>query len=200
MTRPIYLDYHATTPVDPRVLDAMLPFFTEHFGNPASRQHAYGWDAQKAVDAARTQVADARRRVGRRDRLHQRRDRVQQPRDQGRGPRASRSRRSRHHRRHRAQVGAGLLQAARARGLPRHAARRGRGGLHRPGRAPRRDDAAHRPHLHHGGQQRDRRAAAAGGHRRHRAGARRRCSTPTPRRRPARSRSTSPRWASICSR
>jgi cysteine desulfurase len=57
MTRPIYLDYHATTPVDPRVLDAMLPFFTEHFGNPASRQHAYGWDAQKAVDAARTQVA-----------------------------------------------------------------------------------------------------------------------------------------------
>ncbi len=58
MTRPIYLDYHATTPVDPRVLEAMLPFFTEHFGNPASRQHTYGWDAQKAVDAARTQVAD----------------------------------------------------------------------------------------------------------------------------------------------
>ena len=58
MTRPIYLDYHATTPVDPRVLEAMLPFFTEHFGNPASRQHAYGWDAQKAVDAARAQVAD----------------------------------------------------------------------------------------------------------------------------------------------
>jgi cysteine desulfurase len=57
MTRPIYLDYHATTPVDPRVLEAMLPFFTEHFGNPASRQHGYGWDAQKAVDAARVQVA-----------------------------------------------------------------------------------------------------------------------------------------------
>jgi len=58
MTRPIYLDYHATTPVDPRVLEAMLPFFTECFGNPASRQHAYGWDAQKAVDVARTQVAE----------------------------------------------------------------------------------------------------------------------------------------------
>ena len=54
---PIYLDYHATTPVDPRVLDAMLPYFTQRFGNPASRQHSLGWDAQKAVDAAREQVA-----------------------------------------------------------------------------------------------------------------------------------------------
>jgi cysteine desulfurase len=55
--RPVYLDFHATTPVDPRVLEAMLPYLTEHFGNPASRQHAYGWDAQKAVEAARQQVA-----------------------------------------------------------------------------------------------------------------------------------------------
>ena len=54
---PLYLDYHATTPVDARVLDAMLPFFTERFGNPHSRQHAWGWDAEKAVDAAREQVA-----------------------------------------------------------------------------------------------------------------------------------------------
>ena len=51
--RPAYLDYHATTPVDPRVLDAMLPYFTEQFGNPASRQHAFGWKAQEAVDAGR---------------------------------------------------------------------------------------------------------------------------------------------------
>ena len=58
MSRPIYLDYHATTPVDPRALDAMLPYFTERFGNAASKQHAYGWDAQKAVDAAREQVAE----------------------------------------------------------------------------------------------------------------------------------------------
>lgn len=57
MPRPVYLDYHATTPVDPRVLEAMLPYFTEHFGNPASRQHEYGWEAQKAVDTARAQVA-----------------------------------------------------------------------------------------------------------------------------------------------
>lgn len=54
----VYLDYHATTPVDPRVLAAMLPYFTEHFGNPASRQHKWGWKAQEAVDRGRAQVAD----------------------------------------------------------------------------------------------------------------------------------------------
>jgi cysteine desulfurase len=55
--KPVYLDYHATTPVDPRVLEAMLPYFTEEFGNPASRQHAFGWHADEAVSRARGEVA-----------------------------------------------------------------------------------------------------------------------------------------------
>lgn len=54
---PLYLDYHATTPVDPRVLADMIPFFTERFGNPHSRQHGWGWDARDAVEKARAQVA-----------------------------------------------------------------------------------------------------------------------------------------------
>ena len=54
---PIYLDYSATTPVDPRVAAAMIPWLSEHFGNPASRSHAYGWEAEKAVEDAREQVA-----------------------------------------------------------------------------------------------------------------------------------------------
>jgi len=53
----IYLDHHATTPVDARVLEAMLPFFTEKFGNAASKQHRFGWDASDAVERARKQVA-----------------------------------------------------------------------------------------------------------------------------------------------
>lgn len=56
-TRPVYLDYNATTPVDPSVLDAMLPWFTEQFGNAASRTHLYGWEAADAVADARQQVA-----------------------------------------------------------------------------------------------------------------------------------------------
>ncbi len=55
---PIYMDYGATTPVDPRVVDAMIPWLREHFGNPASRSHAWGWEAEEAVEKARKEVAD----------------------------------------------------------------------------------------------------------------------------------------------
>ena len=57
MKMPVYFDNHATTQVDPRVLDSMLPFFTNQFGNAASRNHAFGWHAEEGVEKARKQIA-----------------------------------------------------------------------------------------------------------------------------------------------
>ena len=57
MKFPIYLDYSATTPTDPRVVEKMIPYLNEHFGNAASTSHPYGWDAKEAVENARAEVA-----------------------------------------------------------------------------------------------------------------------------------------------
>lgn len=57
MKLPVYLDYSATTPVDPRVVEKMIPWLYEHFGNPASTSHKYGWEARDAVENARREIA-----------------------------------------------------------------------------------------------------------------------------------------------
>ena len=56
--RPLYLDMQATTPIDPRVIDAMLPYFTDQYGNPHSRTHMYGWESEDAVEKSRKQVGE----------------------------------------------------------------------------------------------------------------------------------------------
>ena len=81
---PIYLDNNATTPLDPRVLEAMMPYLTDVFGNAASRNHPFGWAAEEGVDYAREQIAKLINCDSKENHLHLGRYRVGQPRHQGR--------------------------------------------------------------------------------------------------------------------
>ena len=166
MSHPIYLDYSATTPVDPRVADKMIPYLREQFGNPASRSHAYGWEAEKAVEDARGEVAalvncDPREIVwtsGATEAINLALE--------GRGQFLQGARQAPGHREDGAQGDARHHAGTRAPGLrgdlPRRAGRRPAG----PGGARGRAAARHHPGIGDDGQQRDRRHPGHRGHRR----------------------------------
>ena len=198
-TKPVYLDYNATTPVDPAVLKAMLPYLGDEFGNPSSA-HALGRRARDAVEAARAEVASLIGAVPGRNSFHQRRHRSQQHRDprhrfgqcRARGAIVTTAIE------HPATEACCAFLEAQGHKVTRIDAERGRGGG--SGNIRRRDRRRHRARHHHPCAKRDRHAAAGCRNQRRRANSAAHRSMSTRRNRSERSRSTSMSSASICSR
>ena len=163
---PIYMDYSATTPVDPRVVDKMIPYLREQFGNPASRSHSVwlGCGARGRGSARERRRAGERRPA--RNHLDVGRNGVGQPRDQGRGALLQEQGQAHHHGEDRAQGRARHLPRTGTRRLRSHVSRRQGRRSDRPRQAQGRDPPGHDSRVGHDREQRDRRDPGHRGDRR----------------------------------